>query len=89
MKIGVKIQGDRLILDNLGEYARESLVHTLWMANYLGKNGISPYYYTGKVSAKTLAEIELDDLSGAEAAQKVIRVWKTHESLGKILSGDR
>jgi len=70
------VENGQLILDNLGEFARESLIDILWMANHLGENGISPDYYNDEVDATTLAEIELNKpMSGVEIARKIIRIW--------------
>jgi len=78
MRIGVKVENGQLILDNLGEFAQESLIDILWMANHLGKNGISPEYYDDEVNATTLAEIELGKpISGVKIARKIIRIWET------------
>ena len=77
------MENGQLILDNLGEFAQESLVDALWMANHLGENGISPDYYDDEVNATTLSEIELGKppMAGIKVAQEISRVWNTYKSL--------
>ena len=82
MKIGVKVMGYQLILDNLGEYAKESLIVVLWMANQLGRYGIFPEYYDTEVDATKLAEIDPEELiDGVKVAQEISRIWNMYKSL--------
>ena len=81
MKIGVKVKNDLLILDNLGEFARKSLIDALWMANQLGRYGIFPEYYDTEVDATTLAEIDPEEhIDGIKVAQEISRIWNMYKS---------